>query len=116
MNERRKAQDLAQLMEMSFQADQAEMAMLNRDEVKLRQRLSDLADDISRRAMTTRPVDEPATIAGADLRWHCWIDQRKAKINAELARVLAKKEICRVRLTRSFGRKQVSAAMAAKVG
>ncbi|MEJ6403212.1 hypothetical protein [Yoonia sp. 2307UL14-13] len=114
MNDRRKTLALAKLMEVSFQAAQADMAKLNGEEAQLRQRMRDLTDEVSRRATAMRPIDEPATIAGADLRWHCWIDQRKAKINAELARVLARQETCRIRLSKSFGKRQIAAAIAAK--
>lgn len=95
---------LIQISELQYRTAQADMARIRAREEDLRRKLAQLIESKSAQAITTQRPDAAALIAGADIRWHRWVDQRRAAINAELARVLALKENSRVRLQTAFGR------------
>lgn len=99
---------LVDLSAVSFRAAQAKMAELLTREAGLRRNLAQLTDSRAAQAKAPRQSDEAALIAGADIRWHHWVDQRRAVINTELAQVLALQEKCRAQLVRAFGRDQVA--------
>ncbi len=108
MTRKHQLDGLKQLSGLQFRAAQAEMAELLRRESALRQNLEQLIQSKSRQVQASRPSDDAALIAAADIRWHQWVDQRRATINTELAQILALKENCRVKLKRAFGRDQVT--------
>jgi hypothetical protein len=101
--------ELQDLTSLALRAVQTEMAALGSREADLRQYLNDLSVQKRR---DPRAVDDPALIAGADLRWHYWVDQRRAAINAELAQVMAQSENCQTRMRAMFGRDQAVRALA----
>jgi hypothetical protein len=101
--------DLAVLTSVSLRAAQAEMADLKAHEADLRQNLIDLA---AQKLRDSRAEDDPALIAGADLRWQQWVDQRRAAVNAELAQLLALIDNRQHRLRGLFGRDQAARALA----
>lgn len=101
--------DLAILTSVSLRAAQAEMADLKAHEADLRQNLIDLA---AQKLRDPRAEDDPALIAGADLRWQQWVDQRRAAVNAELAKLLALIDNRQHRLRGLFGRDQAVRALA----
>ncbi|MFQ1700444.1 hypothetical protein ACJ5NV_07595 [Loktanella agnita] len=95
---------LIQISELQYRTAQADMARIRTREEDLRRKLAQLIESKSAQAIATQRSDAAALIAGADIRWHRWVDQRRAAINAELAQVLALKENSRVRLQNAFGR------------
>ncbi len=101
--------ELQHLTGLALHAARSEMASLRAREADLREKLLTLAAQKQRAPRTT---DDPALVAGADLRWQYWVDQRRAAINAELAQVLAQSETCRLRLRATFGRDQAASALA----
>lgn len=100
--------ELAVLTSVSLRAAQAEMADLKAREADLRQNLIDLA---AQKLRALRAEDDPALIAGADLRWQQWVDQRRAAVNAELAQLLALIDNRQHRLRGLFGRDQAARAL-----
>jgi len=111
MNDTKQITNIKQLTGLNFRAAQSEMAALLQQEARLRTNLADLIESRRARAMQSGLPDDPAMIAGADLRWHRWVDQRRAIINGELAQILSAKESCRAKLQRAFGRDQAAQAM-----
>ena len=110
-----KADQIAELQDLTglaLRALQTEMHRLSAKEQALRQNLSDLTAQRATQGM--RAADDPALIAGADLRWQQWVDQRRAMVNMELAQVLALMANCQQRLQRAFGRDQVALSIAAQ--
>ena len=102
---------LVQVSGLKFQADQAKLAQLHAKERALRQNLQDLVQQRNARATSPTRADDPATIAGADVQWHAWVDQRRKTINTELAQLLAQKADFQARLKRSFGQDQAAQAL-----
>lgn len=100
--------DLQRLTALALHATRSEMASLQAREADLREKLVTLA---AQKHHASRAADDPAVIAGADLRWQQWVDQRRAAINAELAQVLALSDNCRSRLRATFGRDQAASAL-----
>ena len=111
MRKTRQLDGLQQVSELQFYAAQTEMAELLRKETALRRNLEQLMQGKASQARAPREADDAALIAGADIRWHRWVDQRRARINIELAQLLALKENCRARLKQAFGRDQVVRAL-----
>lgn len=101
--------ELQRLTGLALHATRSEMASLRAREADLREKLVTLA---AQKQQAPRAADDPALIAGADLRWQQWVDQRRAAINAELAQVLAQSDNCRMRLRATFGRDQAARALA----
>ena len=115
MTDLRRLSALTQVTAVALQAAQTEMAQLNREEMALRDTLAQLVAD--RAAQTDQALADGAAtpLAGTDIRWHAWVDGRRATLNAELANVLARKEACQSRLRLAFGRDQAAQALAKKV-
>ncbi|HEV8034698.1 hypothetical protein [Yoonia sp.] len=106
---------LVQVSALRFQADQARLAQLLAKERDLRKNLQDLVRQRNARAASATRADDPATIAGADVQWHAWVDQRRKTINTELAQLLAQKSDCLARVQRSFGQDQAAQELLKKV-
>ena len=111
MNRKQQLAGLQQLSGLQFRITRAEMTDLVHKEMALRQNLEQLIQSKANQAQAKRNSDEAALIAGADIRWHQWVDQRRAKINMELAQILALKENSRTKLRRAFGRDQVTQSL-----
>lgn len=111
MTNRKKLDALSRLVAADFRAKQAEFASILAHEAQLRENLAQLmASRQSRAAELPSPCDA-ALNAGADMRWLQWVDQRRAAINAELARVMVRKENFKIQLQRAFGRDQAADAL-----
>ncbi|WP_019955541.1 hypothetical protein [Yoonia vestfoldensis] len=104
--------DLQNLTDLALRAAQADLAALKAKEADLRQNLIALSGQKTR---DPRPLHDPALVAGADLRWQRWVDQRRAAINAELAQVMALIDNSQRRLRGLFGRDQAARALADQV-
>lgn len=99
---------LQQMAALRFRAVQSEMAALLAKETALRQNLDQLVHARRSQVEAQRADDDVALVAGADVRWHRWVDQRRGVINTELAQVLAQKAACHVRLQTAFGKDQAA--------
>ncbi|MEJ8562622.1 hypothetical protein QTO30_16270 [Yoonia sp. GPGPB17] len=99
---------MQQLTHLRLQADQARLAVVLRKETELRQTLQDLAQKRRQRLSAPQNGGDAASVAGADLNWQLWIDQRHTTITADLARTLAEKVELTAMLRRSFGRDQAA--------
>ena len=100
---------IARVVEMSFEADQARMRRLRLSEDELRARLEDLSP--ARAAPEPGAPIDPATLAGADLRWQRWAEERRREINMSLARLRVEQIQAAEALTKTFGRSQAVAAL-----
>ncbi len=115
MRDAAKLMRLHALTETQFLAVQTEMSELSRQEQQLRENLAALSKSVTSRAALLEVNDDPARIAGADIRWHRWVDQRKTTINTQLANLLARQEHCRARLQEAFGKTQVADKLLTRV-
>ncbi|PRY77609.1 hypothetical protein CLV80_10592 [Yoonia maritima] len=100
------AQRLSQLTGLMLRSVQSDMAELSQREADLRRNLAQLVQTKRARAAAQSSIVDVAILAGADVRWLHWVDQRRATINTELAQVLAQQEACRAKLKNVFGRDQ----------
>lgn len=94
-----------------FRAAQARMTALLAREAGLEKNLMQLTESRQNLSRSPRQPNDAALIAGADLHWQRWVDQRRATINAELAQLRVLKENCRADLQRAFGQDQVLHAL-----
>lgn len=83
------------------------MSSLLKREADLKESLQRMTQGRDLQAEQIRDTEEPAWIAGADVRWHRWIDQRRSIINAELAQVRALQYQQRSKMALAFGKQQV---------
>lgn len=102
---RERLEALCRITAAVSQARQAEMAALRRQEIALRQHLSEIE---AGRAASLSALDPegPAVRAGAVMTWQAWIDQQKAGINGDLARLRARMIASRATLAEAHGRDQ----------
>lgn len=100
---------------LALRVAQAELNVLKAKEESLRRNLVDLTVQKALIARKPRTTADPALIAGAEMRWQRWADQRRAAINVELAQVLALIDQSEHRLRRIFGRDQVAQALTRQV-
>lgn len=104
---------LSQITETVFEAAATRMAQLRQREAVLRATLSALEAERKTGAdPASLPLDDPAQRAGAAVLWLQWIDKRRSKLNAELARTLVQIDISRTALLRAHGRHQATEHLA----
>jgi len=105
--------DLTKLTEALYQAETAKMQDLLLQEAKLRQDLADLEEH--RRANRDLPDTAMQGVRqiGADILWQGWVGRSKVDLQAELARVLARKGQMIGQLRRAFGKHQAATKMLA---
>lgn len=105
--------DLTKLTEALYQAETAKMQDLLLQEAKLRQDLAGLEEH--RRANRDLPdaALQGVRQIGADILWQGWVGRSKADLQAELARVLARKGQMIGQLRRAFGKHQAAVKMLA---
>lgn len=103
---------LAQVAGLAYAVREARMVALRTQEARLRGLLETLEQARRDSAARADTGDDPARRAGADLRWHRWIDRRRMTLNVELARVLAGIATLRQALLRDFGRKEAISELA----
>lgn len=105
MNQKALSQ-LTPVVELAFQAAQRNLAQHKARVRELEQQLSELEMARSN-ALDNRPTeDDPALVAGADVLWQTWIDQRRKDINMELARLASEKPTLMAQLRKAFGKKE----------
>lgn len=106
--------DLARLIEVldaAFQAEQARMGEIGRRIDQMTARLRDLT------AAPAQPGDDiaPATRVGADMRWRAWAEDRRKRLNAELAGLMREREERRAALGVAFGKLQAAQSMRSRL-
>lgn len=103
MTRQAQLQRLRPLIDAEFRARQGGLAKLKRQEEELRQRLRDLS---GRQAQPGEgEIVDPASLAGADLRWQAWAETRRTEINQRIVRLRIDQERAKAELRASFGRK-----------
>ncbi|HEY9038370.1 MAG TPA: hypothetical protein VIN05_05460 [Roseovarius sp.] len=107
-------QQLKQVTEAAYQAEQSKLRDILRQEATLRQALADL--DEKRRVARTLPSDQLAAprAIGADMLWQGWTQRTRQDLNVQLAQVLVAKAEKMAGLTRAFGRAEVVAGLLAE--
>jgi hypothetical protein len=104
---------LEDLTSTVFEAAAGRMEFLRRRETALRDTIASLErQKLTRAAETEAAADDPAARAGADVRWHQWIDRRRSQLNLELARTLVQVDAARQSLRQAHGRHQATAELA----
>ena len=102
---------LTRVVGAACDAAESRLARLRREETELRRQIANL--EAARRARAAEALaTDIALRAGMDLRWERWIDSRASALSAELARLLARIEIAREDLSRSFGRRMAAEDLA----
>lgn len=104
MTERNQFADLVQLTQVRFDADQAKLARLSATETELRAQISGLTQQQSQRALSRSLNLDSAAVMGVDMRWDIWAEQRKTRLNQQLARLLIEKEHCLRQMRQSFAK------------
>lgn len=97
---------LAEITDAAFQSAQAVLAGEMNREKELREVLSTLIADQSNRATQIMDAPDAALLAGADVQWRAWVEQRRRLINAELAKCLVAQARHREAAAKAFGRYQ----------
>ncbi|WP_136635987.1 hypothetical protein [Pseudooceanicola onchidii] len=100
--------DLCRVTDAAYQGDLAKMQEMAREESNLRATLDDLDRQLRESLGGAIEGDAPWRAIGADEAWRKWLMRRRAEVNMQLARVLARKAEAVATLKRSFARKQVS--------
>lgn len=100
---------LLPLLETVFQAEQLKMAKVNARISALKKQLSDLDRPPLADSMSV------ATIAGADLRWQTWVQQRKGLINQELALAMRDRAAVRSGMVTALSKLEAARQMHARV-
>ena len=103
--------DLARLTDAALRAEQAKMAQCNRAISAVRAQLASLKPAREARPMVDRTAD-PAQLAGADLRWQMWVEERRKALNQELAQLFVTQDVLRAALGRAFGKNVATATLA----
>lgn len=104
---------LKQATDAAYQAEQAKLSALTRQEAALRQALADL-DGMHRdaRALSVDQMAAPRAI-GAEMLWQGWVQRRRQQLNVELAGLLVTKAARVAALARAFGRAETVAGLVA---
>ncbi len=102
------------LAEVAFAADQSKLAQINAQEQAIRSQLDGLITERGQQGLAVTP-GSAALKAGANVRWHRWIDHRRESLNRDLAATLAEKARVIARVRQSFGKKEALTALVARV-
>lgn len=97
---------LAQITDAAFQVVQADLSREIARERDLRKTLESLILDQRDRATNLIGKSDAALIAGADVHWQAWVEQRRRLINGELAYCLVAQAQYREAAAKAFGRHQ----------
>ena len=103
---------LQEVLEAAFQAEQARLADVSRRIETVQARL----DALRRPCLPEAEQDmSAAAMAEANMRWRTWVEDRRRRLNEELARLRQEKEARRADLAKAFGKRQAADAMQAKL-
>lgn len=103
--------DLCSLTALSLDAAQIRLAQLKHREAGLRENLASLIAERTAFATATQGPDDAAMAAGAAIRWHQWVDQRRASINRELLQLRIQIVEAEQTLRHVFGRDQAAQSL-----
>lgn len=98
---------LLPVLETAYQAQQLVMAKINKRIANLRAQMQELDRPNSK---GDDPLS-PAVMAGADIRWQAWAQERKKLINQELAFASRDKEMARVSLGQALAKLEAARQM-----
>ena len=93
---------IADVVAVGYEAEQAKMRRLLRQEEELLARLDDLSP--ARARIEVGGGLDPASLTGADLRWQTWAEARRKEINLSLARLRVEQAQAKSDLAKAFGR------------
>lgn len=102
---------LVAITEVAYQARQAKLAALAREEQSLIQQLETIDRNVSE--LRFDPFQGPH-LAGAELRWKAWNERERVKINLRCATIRAQKMKMRDEVARLFGRYQAASELRGK--
>lgn len=109
MTRRSQLERLRPLIDAEYRSRQSSLAKLKQQEEELQQRLRDLS---GRHAQTGEgELVDPASLAGADLRWQAWAEIRRTEVNQRILRLRIDQERAKAELRLSFGRKSAIDAL-----
>lgn len=105
---------LCQLTDAVLQAERSRLRDILQRESGLRRRLADL--EALKRGALSLSEDDMAAVrhCGADVLWQGWAARRRAALQQELARVLARKARRLADLHRAHGKHEAAGALAAR--
>lgn len=104
---------LGKVTEALYRAEAVRMQKLLHEESRLREALARLdAQHAANRALPEADLDGLRQIGG-DMIWQGWVGRKKAELQSELARVLARKGQIVGKLRRAFGKAQAVERMTA---
>lgn len=105
-------ESLCEVTQALYRAEAARMAQVLQKENRLRSALARLeAQRATNEALPENDLDGLRQIGG-DMIWQAWVGRKKAELQSELARVLARKGQMAGQLRRTFGKAQAIADMA----
>ncbi len=102
--------DLLDLAQVAFASEQSKLAALSRRESAIRAQLETLIQSRAQSALL-KDAESAAMKAGAEVRWHRWIDTRRETLNRELAQVMALRAQSVAAVRRAFGKKEALAGL-----
>lgn len=112
MNSKQQLKELLLITQAAFQIAQMDLAKLRHQEAELVKTLRSLSDSLRARANSELSQADAALMAGADVNWQSWVEQRRQLLNQELALCLAAQERFRDAAQKAFGREQAVLALA----
>jgi len=98
---------LERVFDLKFETAQNKLMQHRKQIADVKAKLQELTDARTRYLQKERTEADAATIAGADVQWQRWIDQRRKDLNIDLARLLAEEDGLAKTLKKAFG-KQVA--------
>ncbi|PSL15719.1 hypothetical protein [Shimia abyssi] len=110
-----KKDDLAGLLEISltvFEASQAKLHPILKEEMRLRDLLADLSQDAAVARLSFQ-TDLNMRAVRADEAWNTWAEQNRRTLNLKLAQILAQKEVAMASVKKSFGKLEALRAISA---
>ncbi|THD73810.1 hypothetical protein E7681_09345 [Thalassobius vesicularis] len=113
MSDKEKLRELAEITDLVFAMQSAEIQETTRQQALIESKLAKLSK-ASEDAQARFQSDVGLRFGGADVMWQAWLGQQRKSLNTELAAVLAEKERRLQKMKFAFGRKEVAAKMCAE--
>jgi hypothetical protein len=93
------------LADLIYDRSQRDLAVITAQENAQRGQIAALIKNRYDAALRPQDRHDASLVAGADLRWFRWIDARLVKLNAELVKILIKKDEVLQAQRKAYGRK-----------
>lgn len=106
MSEVKRLKQLTMIVEAELNIAQMNLANLRRREMEMREALTALSVALRDRVNASQDDPDVARLAGADVNWQAWVEQRRRLINQELALCLATQDQSKEAVAKAFGREQ----------